>query len=125
MRISTQNNEEPFLLYYVSLTTEHFNYIDFAPFVSLFFSYLIVSMFNLQNTIHHQANNVCLTFCLWIPLLMFTWLPLSSILQILNKLFNAPTHNQKHDIKIKNIVYIELILFIIFSYILSVHILDI
>lgn len=113
------------LLYYVSLTIEHFNYIDFAPFVSLFFSYLIVSMFNLQNTIHHKSNDICLTYALWIPLFVFTWLPLSSIPQMLNKLFNAPISNQKRIIKIKGIVYIELILFIIFSRILSINILDI
>jgi hypothetical protein len=59
---------------------------------------------------------------LWIPLFVFTWLPLSSIPQMLNKLFNAPISNQTRIIKIKGIVYRTDTVYNIFLYFKHPHI---
>jgi hypothetical protein len=113
------------LIYYMSFTIEIFNYMDVAPFVALFFSFLIVSILNLQNTIHHKLNNIYMTFGLWIPLFIFSWSTLSSTQQMSNKLFKILNHEKKCIEKINRIAYIKFIIFIIFSYYLVIRMLNI
>lgn len=113
------------LIYYVSFTVETLNYTGIAPFVSLFFSSLIVSMFNLQKTIHHESNNIYMTFGLWIPLFVISWLTLSSIPQMSNSFLKILNRNKNDIIKINRTTCIRFIFFTVFSYLLSTHMLDI
>ena len=113
------------LVYYVSFTVEIFNYSDVAPFVSLFFSFLIVSILNLQNATHRQSNNSCMTFCLWIPLFIIAWSTLSSIQRRSDNFFKILNNTKNGILKINHKTLIKLALFIIFSYILIPHMLSI
>ena len=109
------------LIYYVSFTVEIFNYTDVAPFVSLFFSYLIVSILNLQNTIHHKLNDSYMTYGLWISLFIVSWYTLSSTQQMSNNFLKMLNSYKKGVMKINRLTGIKLILFGIISDRLITH----